>query len=295
MVRYFSVTRAKAGIRAAAFSAALLIASEVDASAWTRARGQYLFVIPVEYSDARKQFDVNGEKVDRLRFQQVQIGPYLEYGLTDSFTIGAQPNYRWVRQEIALGEDAHNSGLADVNVFARYRLWSKDAAAFSVQALVKAPIEADETEAAPLGFDQADVEGSLLYGNSHETTSGRIFYNLDIGYRKRFKSPSDEMHGSGYIGWSPRGDRWSFVLASSNTFGLSNEKDKLFEALTARPDYRRNQAQLSASFRLSETASIVGGGFTTFSGREVGVAHGAFISLVFSFDPSMIFGIDPNF
>lgn len=287
--------QAKVSAPTIAFVAAMFVAAGADASAWTRARGQYLFVVPVEYSVAGKQFDSNGDKIDRLRFQQVQIGPYLEYGLTDTLTIGAQPNYRWVRQEVALGEDAHNSGLADVNVFARYRIWGKGAAAFSAQALVKAPVESDETEIAPLGFDQVDVEGSLLYGNSHEAASGRIFYNLDVGYRKRFKTPSDEVHGNGYVGWSPRGNRWSFVLASNNSFGLSNEEDNLFEALTARPDYRRNQAQLSASYRLSETASVVGGGFTTFSGRDVGVAHGAFISLVFSFDPSMIFGTEPYF
>lgn len=273
----------------------LLAAADADASAWTRARGQYLFVVPVEYADADEQFDANGDKADRLRFQQIQVSPYLEYGLTDTLTIGAQPNYRWVRQEIALGEDAVNSGLADVNVFARYRLWGRDAAAFSVQALVKAPIEADETEIAPLGFDQVDVEGSLLYGNSHQSGSGRVFYNLDVGYRKRFESPADEVHGNGYIGWSPSGDRWSFVLASNNTFGLNNEEDNVFEALTARPDYRRNQAQLSASYRLSDAVSIVGGGFATYSGRNVGATRGGFISLVFSFDPSMIFGTEPYF
>jgi hypothetical protein len=65
--------------------------------------------------------------------------------------------------------------------------------------------------------------------------------------------------------------------------------------LTARPDFRRNQVQASASYRLGDRVSIVAGGFTTVSGRNVGVSHGGFISLVFSLDPSLIFGTEPYF
>lgn len=265
------------------------------AGAWTREQNQYLLVFPFEYATASEQFDENGDKIDRLKFQQVQIAPYFEYGLTDTLTIGAQPKYRWVRQELATGGDIENRGFSDVDVFARYRLWSRDAAALSVQALVKAPIEADETEPAALGFDQTDVEGSILYGNAIPAGSGRVFYNASVGYRHRFGTPSDQIHGNGYVGWTPGDSRWTFVLASNNSFGLSNEEDNVFEALTARPDFRRNQAQLSASYRIADRASIVGGGYTTFSGRNVGVSHGAFVSLVFSLDPSMIFGTEPYF
>lgn len=286
-------------LRLAGFWAlAALALSPVDkasAAAWTRAQNQYLLVIPVEYSTADRQFDENGDKVDRLRFQQAQISPYFEFGLTDTLTIGAQPRFIWVRQANAMGGDDNNSGLADVDVFARYRLWGRDSAALSAQALVRAPIEADETEVAPLGFDQADIEGSLLYANAYPAGSGRIFYNVDVGYRKRFETPGDEIHGNGFIGWPPNDSRWTFVVASNNTFGVKNEDDNLFEALTARPDFRRNQVQGSASYRLGDRVSIVAGGFTTVSGRNVGVSHGGFISLVFSLDPSLIFGSDPYF
>lgn len=286
-------------LKLAGFTAlAVLALSPVDkaaAAAWTRAQNQYLLVLPVQYATADRQFDDDGDKIDRLRFQQVDVSPYFEYGLTDALTIGAQPRFIWVRQANAMGGDDINTGLADVDVFARLRLWGRDAAALSVQGLVKAPIEADETEAAPLGFDQADVEGSLLYANAYSAGSGRIFYNLDVGYRKRFEDPGDEIHGNGFIGWSPNNGRWTFVLASNNTFGVRNEDNDVFEALTARPDFRRNQVQGSVSYRLGDRVSIVGGGFTTVSGRNVGVTHGGFISLVFSLDPSLIFGTEPYF
>lgn len=265
------------------------------AAAWTRKQNQYLLILPVDYTDASKQFDNDGDKVDRLRFQQIQLSPYFEFGLTNNLTLGAQPVFRWVRQENALGGDDHNSGLAEINGFARYRLWSRDSAAFSVQALVKAPIEADETEPAPIGFDQTDIEASLLYANAFSRGAGRTFYNLDVGYRKRFEAPADQIHANGYVGWSPNASRWSFVLASNNTFGVNNEDNNLFEALTAKPDFRRNQAQLSASYRLNSRISLVAGGFATFSGRNVGVSRGGFVSLVFSLDPSLIFGTEPYF
>jgi hypothetical protein len=279
-----------------ALAAAAFIPTESAlAGAWTREQNQYLLVVPMDYTVADKQFDENGDKVDRLKFQQIVLGPYMEFGLTDNFTMGAQANFRWVRQSLPMNDSAENTSLSDVSALARYRLWGEDAAAFSFQALVKIPADANELEAAALGFDQVDVEGSFLFGNAVPAGSGRVFYNVDLGYRKRFDTPSDEIHGNAYVGWSPGGTRWSFVLASNNTFGLDNEDNNVFEALTARPDYRRNQAQLSASYRVSERFSVVAGGNTTFSGRNVGVSHGAFIALVFSLDPSMIFGTEPYF
>lgn len=149
---------------------AALALSPVDkaaAAAWPRARNQHLLVLPVEYSTADRQFDEDGDKIDRLKFQQVQISPYFEYGLTDSLTIGAQPRFIWVQHANEFGGDDINTGLADIDIFARLRLWGRGAAALSVRGLAKAPIEADETEAAPLGFDQADIEGSLLYTNAY--------------------------------------------------------------------------------------------------------------------------------
>lgn len=285
----------KPAFLAACGAAALAPLDAALAGAWTREQNQYLLVLPVEYATATDQFDENGDKVDRLRFDQVQVAPYFEFGLTDTLTIGAQPKYRWVRQELPDGNDVENRGFAEVDIFARYRLWGEDAAALSVQALVKAPIEADETEPAAIGFDQTDIEGSILYANAVPAGSGRVFYNVSLGYRYRFDAPSDQVHGNGYIGWTPGDSRWTFVLASNNAFGLNNEEDNVFEALTARPDFRRNQAQISASYRLADRVSVVGGGYTTFSGRNVGVTHGAFVSLVFSLDPSRIFGTEPYF
>lgn len=248
-------------------------------AAWTRGQGDVLFLIPTDYFVATEQFDSDGDRVDRPRFQQIEISPYLEYGITDYLTVGVQPKYRIIELDVPGGE-ADNSGLAETDVFLRLRLWQQNQAAFSIQGLVKAPIEADEDDAAPLGFDQVDTEVSLLYGDRYPVGSGSVFYNLDLGFRKRFEDPADELSFDPFIGWWSGGPL-SVLVHSLNTIGLSSEPG-VPEALTAEPEFRRHRVQLTAAYRVSDMVSLVAGGATTYAGRNVGAGNSVFFALSFS-------------
>jgi hypothetical protein len=256
-----------------------LLPSAADAAAWTRRQGEFLFVIPVEYFFADEQFDGDGDRVDRDKFEQVELAPYLEFGLTDYLTVGAQPKYRWVELDTP-GGSIDNEGLAETDVFTRVRLWHDGQAAFSIQGLVKVPIEADEGDDLPIGREQVDVELSALFGNGHSLDGGRIFYNLELGFRKRFDDPADEVHGDAFLGWT--GGAWTVILHALNTIGLNSNADDA-EVLTAEPEYRRHKAQLTLAYQVTDTTSLVAGASTTYAGRNVGVGHSGFLSAVFRF------------
>jgi hypothetical protein len=180
-----------------------LLPQVVLGAAWTRPQGGLLILTPVSYTVADEAFDDSGNRVDRLRFEMVEFSPMIEYGITDSFTVGMQPKFRQVKVETAEGGTVTNSGFAETDFYVKQRLWSRDQAAFSIQGLVKVPVNPDEDHEAALGRDQNDVEVKLMYGNRRPVGTGRIFYNGEVGFRKRFEEPDDELSVNAFIGWSP--------------------------------------------------------------------------------------------
>lgn len=258
-----------------------LSAAEATAGAWTRPEGQWLLLAPISYVVADKAYDGGGDRVDRERFEMLEFSPLFEYGFNADLTGGLQPKFRRVKVETDTGS-ATNSGLAEADAFLRYRLWHKDQAAFSVRGLVKVPIEPDEKHAAALGRDQVDAEVALLYGNRHILRSGgNVFYSGELGYRKRFGGPDDQLHLHGYVGWN-RGGPWTVVLRSANTIGIGSESGTR-EVLTTGPSFRKHEAQLIVSRRFTDSVSGVVGVSTTYAGENVGAGKTGFVTLVSTF------------
>lgn len=281
------MTQSKPVCRAALFSmgalSLVLLPQVVLGSAWTREDGSLLILLPVSYTSASEAFDDDGNRVDRRTFEMSEFGPLFEYGLTDSFTIGAQPKYRVVQVDTGTVGDgmSTNQGFAESDFFVRQRLWSRDQAALSVQGLVKVPLKADEERAAALGRDQLDAAIELAYGNRHSLSSGSIFYSAEAGYRRRWEDPNDELSLNAFFGWSPGGS-WSFILRSANTWGLSDDISGR-EVLTTGPSFVRNDAQLMVSYRFSNAMSLVGGVSTTYAGENVGAGNTAFLAITLPF------------
>ena len=124
-------------------------------SAWTRPEGDLLVLTPISYTYADESFDRDGDRVDRTtEFTMVEFSPLIEYGVTDTFTVGVQPKYRKVWIESATGHTDSNSGLAESDLFVRQRLWNRDGASLSLQVGVKVPINPDEDAHVALGQDE---------------------------------------------------------------------------------------------------------------------------------------------
>lgn len=250
-------------------------------SAWTQPDGGLSILLPTSYTYADESFDSSGDRVDRAdEFTMVEFSPLIEYGVTDSFTLGMQPKYRTVWIETAEGTTDSNSGLAESDFFARQRLWGRNEASLALQVGAKVPISPDEAARVALGRDQYDGDIALAYGNRHTLGSGRIFYSGEVGYTKRWEVPADEAFFNAFIGWTPGGSSWSFILRSANTVSVGNDDENNDEeVLTTFPDYNRHAAQLMTSYRFSNSMSLVGGVSTTYAGENVGIGHTGFVAL----------------
>lgn len=251
----------------------------VMASAWTRNDGEVLILLPTSYTYADKSFDGNGNRVNRNKFEMAEFSPLIEYGVSDSFTIGMQPKVRTVWMEAEDGSTESNSGLAESEFFVRQRLWHRDQASLALQAGAKVPINPQENSAVPIGRNQVDADVQLAYGNVHSTGIGRIFYSGEVGYTKRWEIPADEASYNAFIGWSPRSSSWSFILRSANTVSVGNHGTGDTEVLTAFPEYKRHDIQLMTSYQFSNSVSLAGGISTTYAGENVGIGNTGFVAL----------------
>lgn len=277
-----STLRRRPGARAAilagaAFAAAASLAPlTAEAGAWTRNQGSGMISLPTAYTEANEGFDESGDREDRLNFEMIEIAPKLEYGLLDDLTLGVQPKYRTVDVETAEGGTASNSGVAEADVYLRQNLWRDGDAAFSTQGLVKIPVEPDENDPAALGRDQVDAELSFLYGNRIRGDASTFFYNFDIGYRRRFKAPDDQVSAGAFAGWSI--DRWTFVLSSDNAIGLDDPKvefnqDQVDQVLTTGLSFTRFEAGAGITYRVTDSLHVSANASRTYAGEQVGAAN----------------------
>lgn len=249
--------------------------SEADAAAWTRKQGSALLSLPATYTKVDEQFNADGDRVDRLEFEEVEIAPYFEIGLTDSLTFGLQPKHRSVEVEQPDGTRIDNSGLAEADVLLRQGLWTNGNAAFSIQGLVKAPIDPQEDSPAALGRDQVDAELMLLFGNRHPGESVTFFYNVGIGYRMRFEGLDDQVKANAFVGWG--GQKWTFLLTSDNTIGLETT-DEGSEVLTTERSFTQYEAGLVTSYRVTDAFILSINGSTTYAGEGVGAGNSGGLS-----------------
>lgn len=261
------------GLAASLLLCLVLVPRPAAAAAWTRPQGSALLSLPVTYTWANAGFDNNGNRVDRLDFKEVEVAPYFEYGITNNLTFGTQPKFRSVEVDAADGGTEKNSGLPETDVFLRQSLWRNGDAAFSAQGLVKIPVDPQADDPAALGRDQTDAELSLLYGNRLRGDSGTFFYNLGIGYRKRWGGLDDQAKGNAFAGWAT--PKWTILVTSDNTVGLESAKPdgQGIEVLTAGRSFTQLEAGLVASYHVNDTLSISANGSKTYYGENVGAKN----------------------
>ncbi len=103
--------------------------------------------------------------------------------------------YQSIEQSYFVGSDgqkqeeiSENSGLGDAELGLKYQ-WFSDSYVLSSSLLVKLPCLYDEAEPFALGNGQEDIEFKMLLGKSLNEYG---YFGLELGYRHRIGSPSDE-------------------------------------------------------------------------------------------------------
>jgi len=145
------------------------------------------------YYYAKKEFNDHGHKNGFDQdgdFKDFNLQYYLEYGISDKITLISALYYKDIKKENNIFEE-NTSGIGDIDVAAKYRLFHGSWGILSTLALVKIPETYDKNDPLPLGNGQYDFEIKLLYGRSlWPIVSG--YFSSEAGYRFRTQDPADE-------------------------------------------------------------------------------------------------------
>lgn len=188
------------------------------------------------------------------KFTQNTLQLYLEYGLLDGFTIGANPTYAWVRANHT-NQHTKNNALIDTEVWGRYRVYENKGHVVSAQALVSIPGSYKANKDPILGYQQSDLEGRMLYGYSAYDVKIPWFFKIETAYRMRTKGPADEVRVDGSFGINIT-KRFMFLVESFNTIGQRNSKIATAFSPVNPPDYDLYKTSLSLVCSLTESNKV---------------------------------------
>lgn len=237
-------------------------------AAWTQPKGEGLSILTFNHYVAEEAFDRESERHDMARFAKQEMRAYMVYGLTDRLTLGIEPTLRRVHTAYAPPE----SGWAEGDLFARYRLWQGNEAVLSAQGLVKFPSSDERLTEPGRETRDIDVEGRVLFGSNLALFGLPGFGVAEAAYRRRFGAAADEMRTDLTLGLRPW-RRWMLLAQSFNVISMRNAETP--EA----PDFDQYKAQGSVVYELTPRIGLQAGAFTEYAGRNVGAGHSAFLAL----------------
>ncbi len=254
---------------------------QARAAAWTQAYGKTQVIKTYSfYSTSFTETSDDNSFTKEQQFFKLEYKPLVEVGASNNLTVGIAPSLQNVTTFD--GSTAYNNfGLADVDIFFRYKLWQQDTRVFSVQPLVKLPGIYDETISPSLGQQQVDAELRFLYGQSYEYDDKWHFFNLEAAYRKRFEGPGDEFRAEATLGY--RLINKVMVMPQISAIYAVDESDTSSRFATNSNDFDLVKAQLSFVREISPNLSIQAGFFSHISARNTGGGGGTILSFWSSF------------
>jgi len=259
----------------------LLYQENAFAGAWMQPDGGGQIITTATYYSTDWFFNKNGGHVDQTsRYTKYSLDVYMEYGLSEAYTIGMQPTYDFVQNKGG-GINARENDLADTPVFLRERIWHDDNNVFSVQQLATIPGPYDTHSQAALGYGQSDLELRGLYGHSGNIRNLPYFTDIEGAYRERFDGPANELRMDLTLGVKPQ-DGLMLLAQSFSIAGLGNATTHSFVPPSA-PNYDLSKIQLSGVVDIPYGFSLQGGGAVDVYGRNTGGGQSLFVAVWRSF------------
>jgi hypothetical protein len=261
----------------------MMAGPRVYAGAWTQDAQQGQIIINTSYFETSRAFSSTG-RVQPFgyhgKFQQFQINPYFEYGLTSRNTLVV--NF-WA-QHLHYADQFHNLnsiGAGDVEVALRHRFNSLSSPwVVSGQVLVLFPAYSASTTPAP-GNHQEDLEGRALFGRGNPWR--KSYGDVEVAYRYRNGAPADQFRAEAAAGLN--------VLSRTQLIGQFYAIKSLQNGTPLTPndnpnaqsDYDLYKSELSLVFQIHPRTLLQAGWVDAFSGRNTGRGNEALIALWKSF------------
>lgn len=257
----------------------LLIGAELKAAAWTLEEGHGQIINNFTYYQSDTYVNADGRSSTQNTYSKYEYNPYIEYGLTDTVTLGLSPSLQYVTQQIGIS-DEENANLADTDFFIRKRLFSDGKNTISIQPLVKLPGAYDTGDLPQLGQSQIDYELRLLYGRNFGL-QGRHYLNSEVAYRVRTETPGDELRLASTLGYRVN-ERWQILGEANGTFAVDGAGAG-GTLLSNSFDYDLVKLQLSGLYWFSPKWALQFGGYHSVYARNTGEGGGALIGLWYRF------------
>jgi len=194
----------------------VLFLGPARAGAWLQPKGKGLIILSTMMLSSGRAFDAGGDPVAIPRYSKFETSAWVEYGLTDRFTLVFQPQFRSER----LGKpfDLAYSGLGDTALGVRIGLWSGSEAVFSLQSMLRIPGNPQ------VDGSQIETEVRALYGRSYRLGAWPAFVDTELAYRFRGGVAPDEVRSDMTFGVRPRPDVMVMAQAFSTfSFGRTGE------------------------------------------------------------------------
>jgi hypothetical protein len=244
------------------------------AGAWPQEPGQWQAIEQFTYYQAAVQgTGPHGEPVGIGTYHQMEFAPYVEYGLTDRWTLGTQPRLQSVWTESA-GATKWSDGLAQLNVFARYTVYHGDYDVVAVQGQVGVPGAA--TSADPqVAYPNTEYELRGLYGHGFSLGSWTGFTDAEVAGRLRMGADADEVRLDLTAGVRPVPD-WMLLVQSFSTIGLRDNGP-------GGADYSITKLYASLVYDITPRVSVQVGGYRELAGRNVSLGNAGLLALWLKF------------
>jgi len=250
----------------------LIIPVTAEAGAWLKERGKGQLIMNTSYYSTDKFITPEGNKTRIPEYSKYEINPYVEYGLFDNMTIGGSIFVQSLEQH-----PFENSGIGDISLFTRFKVYQNEGFIFSLAPLVKFPSLTDNSENPIIGSSQYHAELRALAGYGFEMYGRHHFINFEGGLRERMGKSDNQLHLDATIGIRPA-DKW-LIQAKSSSIISENLPDNPSNEIKTSNDYHLSKAQLSATYNLTDSTSLEIGGFTDVYARNTGSGSGALLSV----------------
>ena len=264
------------------------------AGAWTQKKGDGLLILNHSYYRASEFINNAGRKQSQPLYQKAEWNPYIEYGLTDKITIGANLFVQYLRQDTkqsitqqitpfttvttTYNGSANNIGIGDSELFARFRLYQKDGFVLSAEPMFKVPSFWSYTDLPDVGNSQPEAALTLSGGYGFKAYGQNHFVNLDTGYRYRAGREKDQIRIAATLGLS-LDSQWMIMPQLFITRRTSSPSAASTFNEAGSNDYNLTKAQLSAVYKMWDDTSLQVGGFYHADAKNSSTGGGVLIAL----------------
>jgi len=253
--------------------AVALAPAAARAGAWPQDEDRWLVVNQFTYSESQTNgYGPTGQRVGHGNFKQFEFSPYIEYGVTPDWTVGLQPRFQYANLSVPNGQSGGGSttGLAQVNVFARYTLYRWDFDVVALQGTLGIPGYAGKNNP-QVAYPWTEFEARILYGHSFDVTddiSG--FFDTELAYQIAGGNNADMIHSDTLLGI--KDEDWIAFIQYNMTLGLGNNRG-------TGGNYDQYRIGASIGRRIGDDTWLVLGGYHDIAGSHVALGNGVILSL----------------